>query len=99
MWNMHQRVMDQMPRTNNSVEGWHKAFRYGIGHPHPSFVKLLSFLQKEQSLQDAIYAKLEGGTIKKRSKLSVEREKRIYNMISNYDNRETLEYLRGLISI
>ena len=96
MWNMHQRVMDQLPRTNNSVEGWHNAFRHGIGHAHPSFVKLLSFLQKEQSLQDAIYAKWEGGTIKKRSKLSVEREKRIYNIVSNYDNRETLEYLRGL---
>ena len=87
--------MDRMPRTDNSVEGWHNAFSHGIGHPHPSFVKLLSFLQKEQSLQEAIYAKWEGGTLKERSKLSLEREKRIFSIVVNYDNRETLEY-RGI---
>ena len=54
--NMHQRVMDRMPRSNNSIEGWHNAFSHVIGHPHPSFVKLLSFLEKEQLLQEAIYA-------------------------------------------
>ena len=85
-----------MPRTNNSIEGWHNAFRHGIGHPHPSFVKLLSFLQKEQSLQEAIYAKWEGGNIKKRSKLSIEQEERIYNIVINYDERETIDYLRGI---
>ena len=88
--------MDRMPRTNNSVEGWHNAFSHGIGHPHPSFVKLLSFLQKEQSLQEAIHAKWEGGSLKGCSRLSVEREKRIYTIVINYDNRETLEYLRGI---
>ena len=30
--------MDQMHRANNGVEGWHNAFRHGIGSPHPSFV-------------------------------------------------------------
>ena len=30
--------MDRMPRTNNSVEGWHNAFSHGIGNPHQSFV-------------------------------------------------------------
>ena len=74
VWNMHQRVTDRMPRTNNSVEGRHNAFSHGTRHTHPSFVKLLSFLQKEQSLQEAIYAKWEGETLKERSKLSLERE-------------------------
>ena len=82
--------------SGKTKEGWHNAFSHGIGHPHPSFVGLLCFLQKEQSLQEAIYAKWEGGSIKEHSKLSVEREKRIHNIVINYDNRETLEYLRGI---
>ena len=94
VWNMHQRVMDRMP--NNSVEGWHNAFSHCIGHPQLSFVKLLSFLQKEQSLQEAIHANWEGVSLKECSRLSVEREKRIYTIVINYDNRETLEYLRGI---
>ena len=92
MWNMHQRVMDQMLRTNNSVEGWHNAFRHSIGHTQ---VLSKSKFFAKRALQHATYAKWEGGTIKKRTKLSVEREKRIYNIVSNYDNRETLEYFEG----
>ena len=33
-WNMYQRVKDRLPRTNNSLEGWHHAFAQGIpAHP------------------------------------------------------------------
>ncbi|KAI6656654.1 hypothetical protein LOD99_11261 [Oopsacas minuta] len=46
VWNMHQRVMDRIPRTNNSVEGWHNAFSHGIGDPHPDFIKLFKNFAK-----------------------------------------------------
>ena len=32
MWNMYQRVKDGLPRTNNSLEGWHNAFARGMSH-------------------------------------------------------------------
>ena len=96
LWNMYTRMLNNMPRTNNCVEGWHNAFKSGICHAHPSFSKLLIHLQREQSLQEAIYAKWEGGSIKQRSKQSIEQENRLQNIVEDYQNREILSYLRGI---
>ena len=96
MWNMHTRVINRMARTNNSVEVWHNAFNSGIGHLHPTFVKLVKYIQREQSLQEAKYAKWEGGSNNATSKMTIERDKRIYNIVVDYENRDTLEYLRGI---
>uniref|UniRef100_A0A915IPI5 Uncharacterized protein n=1 Tax=Romanomermis culicivorax TaxID=13658 RepID=A0A915IPI5_ROMCU len=27
LWNCHQLVIDNLPRTNNNIEGWHHAFQ------------------------------------------------------------------------
>ena len=96
LWNMHTRILNNMPHTNNCVEGWHNAFKSGICHAHPSFPKLLIHLQREQSLQEAIYAKWEGGSIKQRSKQSIEQEKRLQSIVEDYQNRDILVYLRGI---
>ena len=53
IWNMFVRVISSTARTNNSVEGWHNAFKSGVNCPHPWFLKLLNHLQREQSLQEA----------------------------------------------
>ena len=93
---MYMRIIKRQARTNNSVEGWHNTFGTGIGHAHPSLGKLIKHLKREQSLQEAIYSKWEGGERKEISKLSSEREVRIFNIISDYANRGRLEYLRGI---
>ena len=54
LWNMYSRVSNHQARTNNHVEGWHNAFQSTISCSHPSIGKLLTFLQREQSLQEAI---------------------------------------------
>ena len=85
-----------MACTNNSVEEWHNAFNSGIGNAHPTFVKLLKYIQREQSLQEAKYAKWEGGSNNEASRMTIERDKRIYNTVVDYENRDTLEYSRGI---
>ena len=47
-------------RTNNAVEGWHNAFKSGVNCTNPNFIKLLSHLQKEQSLQEANVVRILG---------------------------------------
>ena len=75
-WNMHERVLNKKARTNNSVEGWHNSFQSGISIHHPSFPKLMNYLQREQSLQEAKYAKWE--TIQFSHKLSKSRYHTIF---------------------
>lgn len=37
LWNMYARTDAQLPRTNNSVEGWHRSFQAGLSSYHPNF--------------------------------------------------------------
>ena len=96
IWNMHHRVTSKLARTNNAIEGWHNTFKSEINCHHPGFLKLLSHLQREQSLQEAILVKRDAGECPKTSKLSAARNERILSLVANYDNRETLSYLRGI---
>ena len=50
LWNMYHRTDDELPRTNNSVEGWHRSFQGHIASCHPVFWKFLNILQREESL-------------------------------------------------
>ena len=54
IWNMYTRVRSNLFLTNNSVEGWHNGFASGINCSHPSFIKLLIHLQREQSLHEPL---------------------------------------------
>ena len=50
----------------------------------------------ETIIQEAILVKRDAGEHPKTSKLSAARNERILSIVANYDNRETLSYLRGI---
>jgi len=52
MWNCYESVIQDLPRTNNSVEGWHHAFNAALGANHVSIWKFIRFIKKEQVLQE-----------------------------------------------
>ena len=93
---MHERVLNKRARTNNSVEEWHNAFQSGISIHHQSFPKLMNYLHREQSLQETKYAKWEAGEIPFKAKLSKEMTERLFNLVANYQNRDTIPYLKGI---
>ena len=62
--NVFTRVIDQQPRTNNCVEGWHNGFQSSLSCSHPTIGRLLTSLQREQSFQEANLAKWEAGEMK-----------------------------------
>ncbi|KAL4113853.1 hypothetical protein QTP88_017414 [Uroleucon formosanum] len=52
MWNCYESVIQDLPRTNNSVEGWYHAFNAALGANHVSIWKFIRFLKHEQLLQE-----------------------------------------------
>ena len=36
MWNMYSRSEDKLPKTSNSVKGWHRSFQSNVGSSHPT---------------------------------------------------------------
>ena len=58
MWNVHDRVMSNLPRSNNSVAGWHNAFETRVAIAHPTINKLAEKIRSEQSKFDIHIAQL-----------------------------------------
>ena len=56
----------------------------------------MNYLQQEQSPQETRYAKWEAGDIPFKAKLRKERNERLFNLATNYQNRDTIPYLKGI---
>ena len=48
LWNMYGRTRDELPRTNNNVEAWHRGMQSHINACHPNFWKFLNVLKKRK---------------------------------------------------
>jgi len=53
VWIMFDAVIQRFPRTNNAVEGWHRAFNSALKANHLTVWKLKNMLRQEQGLQEA----------------------------------------------
>ena len=49
VWNMFNRTDQELPRTNNSIEGWHRSFQGHLSACHPNFWKFINIFKKEQA--------------------------------------------------
>ena len=92
---MYQRISMKLAKTNNSVEGYN-AIKSSISSLHPSFIKFLRFLHREQTLQEAKFAKWEAGSVLAKSKKSVTRAEQLLHLVSDYYNRDPVSFLRGV---
>ena len=97
LWNMYDRASEELPRTNNSVEGWHRSFLASVGCCHPNVWKFLTCIKREQSLQQIKLAQCAAGFDKEPSrKKYLDVSKRIISVVNNYENQDVLEYLRRI---
>ena len=61
LWNVRDRVERALTRTNNSVEGWHKAFDIWINITHPCVSKLIRKIILEQNDNEITLEKVRSG--------------------------------------
>ena len=73
LWNMYERVMQDLPRSNNSVEGWHHAFNNRVSTRHPSTVKLTKCILRAQSRFEVDIERLHAGALPEKEEKSVYR--------------------------
>lgn len=97
-WNVFDRTADGLPRTNNSLEGWHHGFQQWVTITHPTLHRLVLKLQKEQSSFEIVIEQCLAGfePPKKKKKYDIINQ-RISNIVSNYETYEDkLQYLRAI---
>lgn len=101
LWNIYQRVVDGLPRTNNAVEGWHNAFRQSVGCAHPTVTTLISHLQMEQANIEINLMRLAGGVLqhKPSKKIYGQRDKIFKSKAAAYNTMTAIDYLRDIASL
>lgn len=98
LWNLYQRVLDDLPRTNNAPEGWHGAVNRAIGYAHPTVSALVKFLQYEQSSVEVELLKIQSGILSQKysKKLYEEIDKHIKEVVPTYGTIPIVDYLKRI---
>ena len=84
-------------KTSNACEGWHRSFSKLIGASHPTIWKFLEILKGEQARNEAIMEQYTAGAEPPRKKKKCkDTALRIQTIVNDFENRELLDYLRGI---
>ena len=97
LWNKYDQTIEDLLRTNNAVEGWHRRFQANVGAYHPDFWKFIDILKREQSLNHVNISQARAGhQPEPQRRRYQDSNRRIKNIVQDYHNRDRLQHLRGL---
>ena len=99
MWNIYDRVIANLPRSNNAVEGWHNAFANRVAIPHPTVAKLTEKIRREQSkFEIDITHILQGRASKPKNACYRKLDEQISCLVHGYDQSQMGQYLKNIFS-
>ncbi|RNA16710.1 hypothetical protein BpHYR1_006807 [Brachionus plicatilis] len=75
-WNLRKRIQKGLPRSNNSLEAWHKSLSRDVGS-HPNVNKLAKHLKNEQHLTDVLIEQINSGRVYPREKSEIKKDNEI----------------------
>ncbi|XP_068208558.1 uncharacterized protein [Palaemon carinicauda] len=96
VWSVYERVLSELPRTNNSLEGWHRAIQMSVGHMHPTIYKCVNILKLEQNHTANKVIRIDSGQDIGKNTKYVRVNKAISRIVSEYSSTEPIEYLRSI---
>ena len=97
MWGVHGRVIADLPRTNNAVEGWHNRFNRHVGCHHADIWKLIDIIQKEEDLSSVELIHIQQGrNTANPNPVYVRVNENIETVVGGFANVAPLAYLRGI---
>ncbi len=89
MWNVYELVIQDLPRSNNAVEGWHHAFNNHVSIKHPSITKLAKCILREQSKFEIDIERLRvDEQLTKKKKVYANLDARLKRIALSYDVNE-----------
>ncbi|CAF2879240.1 unnamed protein product [Rotaria sp. Silwood2] len=94
LWSIYEQVIQDLPRSNNVVDGWHHAFNSRVSIKHPSITKLVKCILREQSKFQINIERLRAGEQpKKKRKVYANLDARLERITLSYDVNNIEEYL------
>jgi hypothetical protein len=100
LWNCHDSVLQDLPKTNNACESFHSAFARYLSVHHPSVYKLIRGLLEQQALTEAKMEQyISGSETTERKKKYVELARRLKDCVGTYSSTPRMEYIRKIANI
>ena len=96
IWNVHERTLQDLPRTSNPIESFHSALNSSVTATHPSVWKLLNAFKKVESLASFKVSQFQVGAKPKQKKVYRYVSKRLKECCMNYDPEHKLKFLRNI---
>jgi hypothetical protein len=97
LWNMYHRTVDELPRTNNSVEGWHRGFQARVSASHPIIWKFIDVLKNSHSLNRVnILQAVNGHAAPPQQKTYKDCNARILTIVDDFPNQQVHNYIRAI---
>ena len=97
IWSVYDRVVLDMPRTTNKLEGWHRRFSSIMAKHHPNIYEFIGKLKEEQHHTEmSIMQLLSGAKLKAPKPYTIAKEQRIKTVVQSYHSRDIIDYLRGV---
>ncbi|CAF1121885.1 unnamed protein product [Brachionus calyciflorus] len=97
-WNLRKRIQKGLPRSNNSLEAWHKSLSQDIGS-HPNVNKLAKHLKNEQHLTDVLIEQINSGIVYPREKSEIKKDNEIMSLFSAYNKDKLANFFDRLILV
>ncbi len=89
MWNVYERVIQDLPRSNKTDEGGHHAFNNRVSIKHPSITKLAKCILREQSKFEIDIERLRvDEQLTKKKKVYANLDARLKRIALSYDVNE-----------
>lgn len=97
LWSVHDRVLNDLDRTNNHAEAAHRRLQCELSMDHPVLWKFIDAIKKIQAGRDMHLEQLLSG-IRPPVKLKKYRDAdaRIKSIVADYCNRNLIDFLRGI---
>ena len=98
MWNCFNNMTENLPKTNNNIEGWHNGFQRLISAHHPNIWNFIKAIKKEQSISELKYEQLLSGVLNNSSRrIYRDAATRLRIIVGMWnENVDPIEYLKSI---
>lgn len=98
LWSVHHLKQENLPRTNNHMEAWHRRFASVVARMHLGVYPAIHELRKENHRVEHELTRLEAGLPiqRRQSKVNKDREARIDTIFRRYGKISHAEFMRGI---
>lgn len=96
-WTIIDNINENVPRTSNSAEAWHRRFKVIVGKKNTGVYKIIKALAKEIIMSKTTFNKLRTGQIIKKNRKSTKKNKQLKLVVgSRTDYKKKTQYLSAI---